>query len=147
MDPFSITVGALGISNFAMSSIGRLRDTIQDLGDARDLALGIDRHLEAIQRPLSTLESLVISDSEVYAAAKEDMKKTGMPEAVNNCGKACDNFIKKLEQWTKHSKSTKTSMRDRFLIGVWNKEQIRTLRTEVKSCQSIVQFTVECTQL
>jgi hypothetical protein len=103
--------------------------------------------LEAIQRPLSALESLEISDSVIYAVAKGDIEKAGVPEAVNNCGKACGDFAKKLEQWTKHSSSVKLPLRDRLSVGVWNKEKIRTLRTQVQSCQSIVQFAVESAQL
>jgi hypothetical protein len=147
MDPFSITVGALGITDFAISSIGQLHDLINGLAEAKDVVQDVALSLEAIQLPLSALESLKISDSAVYATAKDDIEKAGVAKAVNNCGKACNDFTKKLEQWTKHSSTTKLSLRDRLSVGVWNKEKIRTLRTQVQSCQSIVQFAVESTQL
>ena len=82
-----------------------------------------------------------------FPTAKEDLEKTGVAEAVNKCGQACADFTKKLEQWTKHSSSTKLSFRDRLSVGVWNKEKIRTFRTQVPSCQAIVQFAIESTQL
>lgn len=147
MDPFSISVGALGITDFAITSIDLLRDTINGLVEAKDVVQDIASSLEAIRRPLSALEDIGIFDEEVYASAKEDMEKAGVPEAVNNCGQACDNFTKKLKQWTKHSSSTKLSLRDRLSVGVWNKERIRTLRAQVQSCQSIVQLAVESTHL
>ncbi|KAH7344304.1 hypothetical protein BKA66DRAFT_434342 [Pyrenochaeta sp. MPI-SDFR-AT-0127] len=147
MEPFSITVGALGITDFAISSITQLRDLINGLAEAKDVVQDVASSLEAIQRPLSALESLKISDSAIYSAAKEDIMKTGVAEAVNNCGKAWNNFTKKLEQWTKHSSSTMLSLRDRLSVGVWNKEKIRTLRTQVQSCQSIVYFAVGSAQL
>ncbi|THC90893.1 hypothetical protein EYZ11_009648 [Aspergillus tanneri] len=147
MDPFSITVGALGITDFAISSIGHLRDFINSLDEAKDVIQDITSSLEAIQRPLSVLTELTITDSTTYVAAKEDLKKAGLAESVNKCGQACAEFTKKLEQWTKHSSATKTSLRDRLSIGFWNKEKIRTLRTQVQSCQAIVQFAVDSAQL
>jgi Fungal N-terminal domain of STAND proteins len=96
---------------------------------------------------LQGLAGIKISDNGTYNAAKEDLKKTGVAEVVNQCGQACAEFAKKLEQWTKHSSNTKFSLRDRFSVGVWNKEKIRTLRTRVQSCQDIVRFAIESAQL
>jgi len=126
MDPFSITVGALGITEFAVSSIVQLHDFINDLAQAEDVLQDVALNLEA---------------------AKVDLKKTGVVEAVNNCGQACANFSKNLKKWTKHSGSAKLSLRDRLSVGVWNKEKIRTFKTQVQSCQAIVQLAVTSTQL
>jgi hypothetical protein len=147
MDPFSITVGALGITQFALSSIGNLRDLINGLDEAKDVIQDVASDLEAIQLPLSALKNLQISDDKTYVAAKEDLENTGVAEAVNKCGQACADFSKKLEQWTKHSTTTKLSLRDRLSVGLWNKEKIRTFRTQVHSCQAIVQFAIDSTQL
>jgi uncharacterized protein YPO0396 len=103
--------------------------------------------LEGVQRPLAALEELTISDPTTYATAKADLEKTGVVEAVNNCGQACANFTDNLKRWTKHSSGTKISLRDRFSVGVWNKEKIRTFRMQVQSCQATVQFAITSTQL
>jgi len=147
MDPLSITVGALGITEFALSSIDKLRNFINDLAEAKEVVLDIASTLEAIQRPLAALQELKISDSAAYTVAKEDLKKTGVADAVNKCGQACADINKKLEQWTRHSSSTKLSLRDRLSVGVWNKEKIQTFRTQIQSCQATVQFAVTSTQL
>ncbi|RJE23420.1 hypothetical protein PHISCL_04228 [Aspergillus sclerotialis] len=147
MDPFSITVGALGITEFAISSINHLRDFINSLADAKDVVQDIASTLEAIQRPLTALEELQISNNVTYAEAKSELEKTGVTEAVNKCGQACADFTKRLQQWTKHSNNIKLSLRDRLSVGVWNKEKIRTFRTQIQSCQAIVQFSIESTQL
>jgi hypothetical protein len=144
MDPFTITVGALGITDFAISSIGKLHELINSLAESKDLVQDIAANLEAVQRPLAALAEIKISDKGAYNAATEDLKKTGVAEAVNQCGQACAKFAEKLEQWTSHSKF---SLRDRFSVGIWNKERIRTLRTRVQSCQVIVQLAIESTQL
>jgi hypothetical protein len=147
MDPFSITVGALGITGFAVSSIDHLRDLIGSLADAKEVVQDIASTLEAIQRPLTTLEQLTISDYATYAEAKSDLENTGVAGAVNRCGQACADFTRRLQQWTKHSNNSKISLRDRLSVGVWNREKIRTFRTHVQSCQAIVQFAIESTQL
>lgn len=147
MDPFSITVGALGITGFALSSIDHLRDLIGSLADAKEVVQDIASNLEAIQRPLTTLEQLTISDHATYAEAKSDLENTGVAEAVNRRGQVCADFTRKLQQWTKHSNNSKLSLRDRLSVGVWNREKIRTFRIQVQSCQAIVQFAIESTQL
>ena len=147
MDPFSITVGVLGITKFAISSINELRGVINGPTEAKEVVQDITLNLGAIQRPLAALENIKISESVIYATAKEDLTKTGVVEGVNNCGNACANFTSKLKKWTKHSSSTKLSLRDRLIIGVWKKEEIYTLRRQVQSCQTIVHFAVGSAQL
>lgn len=147
MDPVSITAATIGITEAALSSISHLRDFISSLAEAREAVQDIASTLEAIQRPLDALKQLQISDSATYAEAKTDLEKTGLAKAVNDCGQACDNFSKRLKKWTKHSSDSRLSLRDRLSVGVWNKEKIRTFRTQVQSCQAIVQFAIESTQL
>ncbi|KAI5924519.1 hypothetical protein F4810DRAFT_664018 [Camillea tinctor] len=147
MDPLSITASAIGITGFATSSIVQLHDFINSLTDAKDVVQDIASNLQGIERSLATLETLCISDETTSAAAKEDLKKAGVAEAVNRCGDACSDFTKNLEKWTKHSSTKKLSLRDRFLVGVWNKEKIRTFKSQVRSCEAIVQFAVVSTQL
>ncbi|KAI0410671.1 hypothetical protein F5X98DRAFT_359139 [Xylaria grammica] len=142
MDPFSITVGALGITEFAVSSIVRLHTFINGLAEAKEVVQDIASNLEGIQQPLASLRELSLSGEAI-----RDLKKTGVVEAVNRCGDACAKFNKSLEKWTKHSPGTKLSLRDRLSVGVWNQEKIRTFRTQVQSCQANVQFAVTSTQL
>jgi hypothetical protein len=98
MDPFSITVGALGITQFAISSIVQLRHSIYDLAEAKEVVQDVASNLDAVQRPLAALRELSISDEATYTAAKEDLEKTGVVKAVNNCGQACADFTKNLER-------------------------------------------------
>lgn len=147
MDPLSITTGVIGITEFAFSSINNLRSLIDGIKEATDVLEDVTSNLEAIQLPLSALENLQIPDSKTYDETKKDLEKTGVAEAVNNCGQACADFTKKLEQWTKHSSTAKLSLRDRLSVGLWNKEKIQTFRTRVSSCRAIVQFAIGSAQL
>ena len=146
MDPLSITASALGITQFAISSIVQLHDFINDLAKAKEVVRDIASNLEAVQRPLAALEDLAISNPSTYTTAKGDLERTGVVEAVNSCGQACANFTDNLKRWTRHSSGTKISLRDRFSVGIWNKEKNRTFRMQVQSCQATVQFAITSTQ-
>ena len=147
MDPFSITAGAIGITGFATTSIAQLHSLVDNLSEAQDLVTDVASSLANIERPLAALEQLSISDESTSIAAKEDLRKAGVAEAVNECGNACNEFSKNLTKWTKHSSTTKLSLRDRLSVGVWNREKIRTLKMQLQSCEATVQFAVTSTQL
>ncbi|OQV11243.1 hypothetical protein CLAIMM_15105 [Cladophialophora immunda] len=147
MDPLSITASTIGITQFAISSIVQLHDFIDNLAEAKEVVQDIATNLEGVQRPLAALKEITISDQETYAAAKADLEKTGVGEAVNKCGQACADFTENLKKWTKNSSDMKFSLRDRFSVGIWNREKIRTFRMQVQSCQATVQFAIASTQL
>lgn len=147
MDPFSITVGALGITDAAISSIVALRNTVDSIAAADKTVQEISADLEAVQRPLDVLGTLSIPDKETYGFAKASLEQTGVAETVNNCGQACADFSKRLDQWTRHSTDTRLSLRDHLSDGLWNKEKLSRFRTQVKSCRANVQFATQTTQL
>ncbi|OQE37119.1 hypothetical protein PENCOP_c010G00463 [Penicillium coprophilum] len=147
MDPFSLTAGAVGITAFALSSISNLRQLLDGLEEASNVLQDVKFNLEAIQRPLSALTDLQISDGKTYAETRKVLEETGVAEAVNKCGQTCAEFTKKLEKWTKHSSATKLSLRDRLSVGLWNKEKLQTFKTQVATCQAIVQLAIDSAQL
>ncbi|PZD29772.1 hypothetical protein A1F96_04896 [Pyrenophora tritici-repentis] len=147
MDPFSITAGAIGITGFATTSIVQLHHLISGLSEAQDVVADVASSLANIERPLAVLEQLSISDESTSIAVKEDLRKAGVAEAVNECGNTCNEFSKNLTKWTKHSSTAKLSLRDRLSVGVWNREKIRTLKMQLQSCEATVQFAVTSTQL
>jgi hypothetical protein len=147
MDPLSITASAIGITGFATTSILQLHNLIDSLSEAQDVVTDVASSLANIERPLAALEQLSISDEAASIATKEALKKTGVAEAVNKCGDACTKFSKNLTKWTKHSSTTKLSLRDRLSVGVWNREKIRTFKLQLQSCEATVHFAVTSTQL
>jgi len=147
MDPFSITAGAIGITGVATTSIVQLHSLIDGLSEAQDVVTDVASSLTNIERLLAALEQLRTSDESTSIAAKEDLRKAGVAEAVNRCGDACNEFSKNLTKWTRHSTTTKLSLRDRLTVGVWNREKIRTLITQLQSCEATVLFAVSSTQL
>jgi hypothetical protein len=147
MDPFSITAGSIGITGFATASFGQLHTIISGFAEAHEEVRDIKSSLENIQHPLSALTQIPATQQAITCAARDDLKRAGLAEAVNSCGDACAKFSKDLERWTKHSAANRMSFRDRFLVGVWHKEKIRTLRTQLQSCSETLQLAVSSTQL
>lgn len=147
MDPLSITAATIGITTFALTSIKQLHEIIGSTAEVKDVINDISTTLAAILIPLGSLRELHLPDGNISAAAKADLGKTGVAEAVNKCGDLCDDFTKRIAKWTKHSSDSKLSLRDRLTVGLWNKEKISTLRISVQSCQSTVQCAVQTTQL
>jgi hypothetical protein len=147
MDPFSITAGSIGITGFATASFHQLHTIISGFAEAHEEVRDIKTCLENIQHPLSVLSHISASQQAITSAARDDLKNSGVAEAVNSCGDACAKFSRELERWTKHSATNKMSFRDRFLVGVWHKEKIRTLRTQLQSCSETLQLAVSSIQL
>lgn len=147
MDPLSITAATIGITDSAITSIGKLRDLIASVENATDTAKDIAASIDGIKRPLDLLAQLDFSESSVLIAAKQDLKNLNVAEAVNKCGKVCERFSRNLERWTRHSEGFELSFRDRLSVGILQREKIRTFRTQVHTCQVAVQFAVQTTQL
>jgi hypothetical protein len=147
MDPFSITAGSIGITGFATASFVKLHSIMSGSAEAHEEVRDISRNLESINLPLLALSQISAPQHVILTAARDDLKKAGVAVAVNICGDACTRFSKDLERWTKHSVAKKMSFRDRFLVGIWHKEKIRTLRTQLQMCSETLQLAVSSTQL
>jgi hypothetical protein len=90
---------------------------IEGLSKAQDVVTDVASRLANIERPLAALEQLSILDEALSIATKEALKKTSVAEAVNKCSNAYTKFSKNLTKWTKHSSTTKLSLRDRLSVG------------------------------
>lgn len=148
MDPFSISVAAVGITGTAINGISKLRETVTRIKDAEESVDEIRLQLDNIRQPLDALRALVLeTDESTSVAARQTLKHMGLGDAVNECGKACEAFDKRLQKWTRHSRKDRLTLQDKMSIGVWNKERVQTFRTRVETCQRIVQFAISSTQL
>ncbi|KAK5125659.1 hypothetical protein LTR85_011933 [Meristemomyces frigidus] len=146
-DPFSITVGAVGITTAAIASTLQLKDLIAGLSDAPTDLQKIHANLEALGPALSALESISVPDEHALGSAKTEVEKTGLAKAVNGCGSACEKFKVKLEKWTKHTSKQKMDWRDRFKVGVWESSAIQKMAVQVETCKTTVTLAVASTNL
>lgn len=147
MDPFSITIAVIGISGTAVNGLSRLHKTISAISDAPDEINGVRQHLDSIKQALGALASPQMVEYLSDSTAGQALATTGLTDAVNDCGTACEKFEKRLQKWTRHSTEDKLSVLDKMSVGVWNKEWIRTFKTRLETCQQTVHFVVSSTQL
>lgn len=145
-DPLSITVGAIGITTAAITSIIQLKDFIDGLQDAPAALAAINSDLSNIKPSLDTLESINIPNATISEDAKVALRKTGVADAVKSCSAACDDFRKKLARWTKHSNGN-MDWRDRLRIGTWERAEILRFSSQVETCKMTVTLAVNSTSL
>ena len=152
MDPFSITAGVVGIVGTAIPCIVQLHELVVSLADADDVVKEVGLRLGELQQTLKSFQApdaLIAADDAMLKAIREDLQKAGVTTSVNNCGETCLRFSVSLKEWTKHSTldAGKLSKRDRFTIGVWERETIRTFSTSVQVCQANVQLALAAAQM
>lgn len=150
MDPLNINLTAAGISGNAMNRISSLRKSIDGMGGSQEDVKDIRAQLEGIQAPLNAPQVVPIANNETLAVYKNIIGKTGISNSVNDCGRACEDFEGKLQSWKKTStgwRGKKISLSDEIGNGTWNRENVRTFKTRLETCQQTVFFAVTGSQL
>jgi hypothetical protein len=147
MDPFSLAAGSIGITGVAAAGFGQLHRRISSFRDAPMDIQTIQSSLEELQQPLRVLTELCSSPQQTSMAIMRDIEQIGLANVVNNCGAKCENFARKIERWTRRSDSDTLVFWDRFLVGVWHKEEFRTFFTQLQTCVNTVQLALGTTQL
>jgi predicted DNA-binding protein YlxM (UPF0122 family) len=109
MSGLEMAAGAIGITDVALKSIKGLYDVIQAYKEVPDKIKGFKSEIASLQNNLAGLKFLEIADE----PTREEVTKTGVADAINSCGKACDEFKKKLDVWTKRGDD---SFRDKVII-------------------------------
>lgn len=149
MDPFSISIAAVGITGTAINGISKLHDTITRIRDAQESFDDIRLQLDNIRRPLNTLQSLVLDTDEwSNEAAKQALVQVEIGKAVNDCGQACEAFEKRLQRkLMKRSQKNTLTLKEKMTFGIWDKERTLTLKARVENCQRIVHFGISSAQM
>jgi len=97
MSGLEVAAGVIGITDFALRGIKGLYDFFQDLQDARENLPQIWIEISYLQNNLSSLEFLSKADENTL----REVRATGVTQGMNDCGSACDKFIRQLTRWTK----------------------------------------------
>jgi len=144
-DPFSITVGAIGLTATALTSVKALHDIIGEIRDAPETIIRVRDDLESLQ---AVLESL-----------KKELEKGGLPEtlesmlkdvrvgaAVERCARACTDFDTTLQKWMRHSTETKTSWRD-VIRAYFGDAKIKAFKGQLSACRDTVNMALSTAML
>ncbi|KAH7394365.1 hypothetical protein BKA66DRAFT_298745 [Pyrenochaeta sp. MPI-SDFR-AT-0127] len=125
MDPLSIIGSVVGITMAALQSIQFLAITINNVKDAPDTIRAISTYLHAIQPVLQNLSKALQGRSSQVALSNH------IKLAVENCDRACKGFRSQVEHWTKNSTGDKMFWMDRWKVGLFGPERIKTFRGQL----------------
>jgi hypothetical protein len=129
MDPLSITASIVGITTAALQSVRLLAKTIDNVKDVPVTVRSVSTDLQAVQPVLQNLDK-ALQDGTSQIVLSDQIK-----HAVENCNRACKDFQSQVEHWLKHSTVDKMFWIDRWKIGLFGPERIKTFRGQLSDCK------------
>lgn len=122
--------GALvGITTAAIHSVQFLTKTIANIKEGPNTVKDIGTDLRAIQSVLQSLARALQDGSEQIVLTDQ------VRYAIENCDRACIAFQSRVERWTKHSTEDKLFWVDRWKVGFFGPERIKTFRGQLSDCK------------
>ena len=129
MDPLSITASIVGITTTALQSIQFLAKTIDNIKEGPDTVKGVNTDLRTVQSVLQNLDkALQDGDSQILLSNQ-------IKSAVENCDRACRAFELQVQHWMERSTEDKIFWLDRWKIGLFGLERIKTFRGQLSDCK------------
>ena len=129
MDPLSITASIVSITTAAIQSVQFLTKTIDNIKEAPNTVKDINTDLRAVQPVLKNLDKVLQDGSEQIVLSDQ------IGYAVENCDRACRAFQSQVERWMKHSKEDKLFWMDRWKVGLFGLQRIKTFRGQLSDCK------------
>jgi len=126
----AVAASAVGIATAALQSIQFLLNTIDNMKDAPNAVKTIKVDLQAVDPVLRQLDTALQGDNSQVVLSDE------IKSAVDNCDRACKAFQTLLDHWMKHSTGDKTFWMDRWRVGLFGQERIKTFKGQLNDCKS-----------
>lgn len=128
-DPLSTTASVVGLATVALQSVQFLVQTIEGVKGAPDIVKYVGADLRVIK---STLQSLLrtVQDDSSQVVLSEQVK-----DAIENCERACGTFRLQVEHWMERSTQDKMFWVDRWKVGLFGLERIKTFRGQLSDCK------------
>lgn len=125
-DPLSIAASTTGITTAALQSVQFLSATIDNIKDLPETLKRIRADLQAVEIVLHKLER----------ANRGEILAGRIRSAVENCDMACVSFQSQLDCWTKRSIGDKMFWVDRWRVGLFGQDRIKTLRGQLNDSKA-----------
>jgi hypothetical protein len=129
-DGLSVAASVVGIATAALQSLQFLSTTIDNIKDVPDTIRNIKSDLQAVEPILRSLNTAARNDGMQIVLSVE------VKSAVANCDRACTDFQALLSRWMKHSSEEKTFWMDRWNVGLFGQERIKTFKGRLNDCKS-----------
>lgn len=121
--------GGIGIAAIALHGTRLLLRDIENIGEAPKAIAGLKDDIRETEMAIKGLEAVKTSDLESLGVAEQSFS------AIETCSKACDTFRNDLQRWTKHSEDGRLSRRDRFNVGFFQDQKIKSLSKQLLNCK------------
>jgi len=128
-DGLSVAASVLGITSAALQSVQYLSRTIDNIKGVPDVIKTIKVDLNAVEPVLRQLDSALQGNASQILLAGE------INSAVENCSRACTAFETQLGRWMRYSTEEKTFWVDRWRVGLFGQERIRTFKGQLNDCK------------
>jgi len=135
-DPLSITTSVVGLTTAALQSVQFLAKTISDIKDVPDVIKSIRADLQAVEPALVNL------NKEVQSGGSQIVLSDQIKPALENCNRACTTFHSQLNHWMRHSTEEKTFWMDRWRVGLFGQEKIKSFKGQLNDCKSTLIVTL-----
>lgn len=143
MDPFSISVGIIGVIAPTLSGVQLLYTELQKIVEAPNV-------VERLRDDLKSITASLVSIKQIEDKVWHSLGPTVLDQsrdAIESCQTACSRIRSNLQKWTKHSPGDKLSMRDRMTIGFFGEQQLKSLSAQIESHNGIFSRVVETAAL
>lgn len=124
-DGLSVAASIVGIATTAIQSVQFLSKTIDNIKDVPDTVKNIKVELQAVEPVLRHLNTALQGDDSQILLSDE------IKSAVENCDRACTAFQKLLDHWMRHSTGDKTFWMDRWRVGLFGQDRIKTFKGQL----------------
>jgi hypothetical protein len=131
-DGLSIAASVVGIAAAALQSIQFLATTIDNIKDVPDTIKNIKVDLDAVGPILRYLHTALQGD------ASQILLNDEIKFAIENCERACTAFRTSLDHWMRHSTENKTFWMDRWRVGLFGNERIKTFKGQLNDCKATI---------
>jgi hypothetical protein len=128
-DSLSVAASVVGISATALQSVQFLFKTIDYIKDVPDTVKSIKVDLQAVELVLRHLDTALQGDVSHLVPSDE------IKVAVENCARACTAFQTLLGHWMRHSIEEKMFWMDRWRLGLFGQDRIKTFKEQLNDCK------------
>jgi hypothetical protein len=128
-DGLSVAASVVGITATALQSVQFLSRTIDNIKDVPDAVKSIRVDLQAVEPVLRHLDTALQGDVSQIVLSDE------VKFAAENCARACTAFQTLLGHWMRHSTEEKTFWMDRWRLGLFGQDRIKTFKGQLNDCK------------
>lgn len=131
MDPFSITVGVVGIAAPTLHCVRLLVNDLQKIADAPDSVKTLGEDLRSVELALTSVQAVTRLQWKSLGEAVTSQSQV----AMTSCKESCERFKAALSRWTRHSGDGKLSWRDRVVVGFFRQGHIKSMSEQLQNCK------------